>query len=260
MIDVTADGVYTVTYTNPTTNCSGSASETVNFNSLPDQPIVTVTGLNCPGNMLTLSTQYSTVTWDLDDVVQTSETYNIMADGKVLVTYENPSTKCKNSTTENVSFNSKPLPPTIKQKGDSLVTEPIQTVDWIDDAGNVIHTGETYKPSRAPGQTFTAKVISNDNCESDESNTVIYDHTISILEHSAAQFWSVYPNPAANELHISVTSKEAAGKYQLQDMSGRVIELLVLKEGKTTISLSGLESGVYLLKHESGTAVRVVKH
>jgi hypothetical protein len=259
MIDVTAEGVYTVTYTNPTTNCSGSASETVNFNSLPDQPTVTVTGLNCPGNMLTLSTQYTTVTWDLDDVVQTSETYNIIADGKVLVTYENPSTKCKNSTTENVSFNSKPLPPTIKQKGDSLVTEPIQTVDWLDDAGNVIHTGETYKPSRTPGQTFTAKVISNDNCESDESNTVIYDHTISILEHNAAQFWSVYPNPAANELHISVTSNEAVGKYQLQDMSGRVIELFVLKEGKTTISLSSLESGVYLLKHEKSTAVRVVK-
>ncbi len=64
---------------------------------------------------------------------------------------------------------------------------------------------------------------------------------------------SVYPNPVKNDLHI-VTQNKNAGKTKIAvyDISGKLInqEMVNLSSGETTVDMSGLPNGVYVVKGE----------
>jgi hypothetical protein len=259
-IDVTSDGTFNVTYTDPTTTCSAtSTDEVLTFSALPADPIITATGDLCSGSTVELSTQYTGVSWDLNGTgTANTDAIDVTTDGAYGVTYTDPTTNCTSYSNESIVFNPLPETPVIEQKGDSLITNPLQVVDWLDADGNVVHTGDSYSPDRAADQTFTAVVIDGNDCASDESNEIAYDHTISILSYALVRF-DVFPNPATDELNIVVHAATSAGVYQLKDMTGRTIKQVILFEGQSVVSITDIDSGVYLLQHESGSAVRVVK-
>jgi hypothetical protein len=255
---VFTDGLVTVEYEDQATLCVSSATENITYVANPADPIIDIAGLNCEGNELTLSTQYAMVSWEKGGNTQVSNTFSVFTDGLVTVEYEDQATLCSSTATTTIAYNSKPNAPVIEQKGDSLITNPLQVVDWLDADDNVVNTGDSYSPDRTADQTFTAVAVDGNDCESDESNEVAYDHTISILSYALVRF-DVFPNPATDELNIVVRAATSAGVYQLKDMTGRTIKQVILFEGQSVVSLTDIDSGVYLLQHESGNSVRIVK-
>lgn len=61
----------------------------------------------------------------------------------------------------------------------------------------------------------------------------------------------VYPNPATNQITVTLDGKVAAGKINLIDMTGRVVASQVVSSNETTISTSALANGVYYVTYIS---------
>jgi hypothetical protein len=259
-IEVSNNGTFNVTYTDPATTCSATSSdEVLTFTALPADPVITAMGNTCIGNTVVLSTQYGEVMWDLDGTsTAETETIDVTEDGTYTVTYTDPITNCTSTSGEMIIFSPKPNAPVIEQKGDSLITNPLQIVNWLDGDGNVVFTGDSYSPDRTPDQTFTAVAVDGNDCESDESNEVAYDHTVSIARYNQIDF-AVFPNPASSELNVQVHSSNAAGMYQIKDMAGRTVIAAELVSGINTISLSEIQSGIYMLQNSVGSTMRIVK-
>jgi hypothetical protein len=260
-IEVSNNGTFNVTYTDPVTNCSATSSnEVITFNALPANPIISLVGVTCEGETVTLSTQYSTdLSWDLNESgTASTATTDVTQDGTYTVTYTDVATNCSSLSDKQITFTAKPAAPIIEQKGDSLITNPLQIVDWLDADGNVVFTGDSYSPDRTPDQTFTAVATDGNDCESDESDEVAYDHTVSIARYSQIDF-AVFPNPATSELNVQVHSSNAAGMYQIKDMAGRTVIAVELVSGINTISLSEIQSGIYMLQNSVGNTIRIVK-
>jgi hypothetical protein len=87
------------------------------------------------------------------------------------------------------------------------------------------------------------------------SGTVIY--TTMVTYSPALPYGSlIYPNPARNLLNLEIPG---LSDYQLLDVSGRIILENPLARENQTIDLSGLESGLYLLKIRVGERLFVKK-
>jgi uncharacterized repeat protein (TIGR01451 family) len=70
----------------------------------------------------------------------------------------------------------------------------------------------------------------------------------------------VYPNPATNQVSISVqNSTDAIAEIRLTDMLGKVVFQQKVTHTQTTIDLSGLSKGVYMLEVQTENKFSVVK-
>lgn len=78
--------------------------------------------------------------------------------------------------------------------------------------------------------------------------------------------WSLYPNPANDQVTISRIENAGAQKIQICDISGKLVQTLTMLKGQTMLEwdVQGFTSGVYLVKisDESGESVRklVISH
>lgn len=90
--------------------------------------------------------------------------------------------------------------------------------------------------------TFTCTVTNGDGCEA--SDQIYVDDCASLIENSQDLGIKIYPNPATHTLNISTDFSEYY--YEIYDMRG----MLVLKGNKSTIHLSALETGLYVIKIE----------
>ena len=74
--------------------------------------------------------------------------------------------------------------------------------------------------------------------------------------------FSIYPNPAGDELNLEIDQAMASNaEVEILDLTGKLITRKVLTPGSltTTIDLSGLAKGVYLLKASSDNRISVEK-
>jgi hypothetical protein len=69
---------------------------------------------------------------------------------------------------------------------------------------------------------------------------------------------SLMPNPAHGQLTLKVNESLSGQTYTLTDMTGRMIERNTISAVSTTISMSTLSSGIYLLQ-VSGKTYKVIK-
>ena len=70
----------------------------------------------------------------------------------------------------------------------------------------------------------------------------------------------VYPNPVANTINVERRgSSDANAIVQVTDVSGRVLRSVSVTEDKTTIDLSGLSSGVYLIRYSDNSHQQTFK-
>lgn len=81
--------------------------------------------------------------------------------------------------------------------------------------------------------------------------------TGSLNENSQANI-NLYPNPATN--HISIKSDELILSVELADLSGKQVRFSMTNATESSMSLQGLENGVYLLKvnSEKGSSVKQI--
>jgi hypothetical protein len=70
---------------------------------------------------------------------------------------------------------------------------------------------------------------------------------------------SCYPNPASNQLHLSVSNKYASFDVEICDMAGRVVSKQTYDRSMQVIDISTLSEGIYVLSATSETARDVIR-
>jgi hypothetical protein len=105
-------------------------------------------------------------------------------------------------------------------------------------------TGFNCTPTQRYGNNATqATIVKSKSNISNNRTTHVNQQQASV---------SVYPNPANNELNISVTGTPGAHAYVL-NMFGESVKSILLDQTITKVDLSGLAAGVYYVKITSGT-------
>jgi len=82
------------------------------------------------------------------------------------------------------------------------------------------------------------------------------------LEENLLDQTQLFPNPVSNILHFSVPQGEFLKEIKVMDISGAVVKIAILKEGQTSIDLSELKAGAYLVELKSKnfqTVKRILK-
>jgi hypothetical protein len=70
---------------------------------------------------------------------------------------------------------------------------------------------------------------------------------------------SCYPNPASNQLHLSVSNKYASFDVEICDMAGRLVSKQTYDRSMQVIDISALSEGIYVLSATSETARDVIR-
>ena len=64
--------------------------------------------------------------------------------------------------------------------------------------------------------------------------------------------WNVFPNPATDLVHVNL-STPGHGALTLTDLGGREVLTTTLTSTRTTLDLSALPAGTYVLQFQQGT-------
>lgn len=86
--------------------------------------------------------------------------------------------------------------------------------------------------------------------EGETEDYCVFIDDVTSVESISAQHISVYPNPAIDEVVIDLGNLEIAPgelRYQLLDMTGRLIESTAFKTSRDVISINQLQNGIYSL-------------
>lgn len=107
------------------------------------------------------------------------------------------------------------------------------------------------------GQTYYG-VISSGNCRSLPTAVTVEI----LLSNSTLDMTnlSIYPNPVINELNISYNEK--INKVEIYSLLGQHIKYYEIEDEKTTLDLSGISTGTYLLKiyvNEKNHTLKIIK-
>jgi hypothetical protein len=105
----------------------------------------------------------------------------------------------------------------------------------------------------SPG-TYSVTVTDNQGCIQTASATVVLEveTTTAINNTSAATDFSIYPNPAQNQLTLKTDIQDAATSYTIINSLGQIISSQTVSFVQTQIDLSALADGVYFMQLTQG--------
>ncbi len=75
------------------------------------------------------------------------------------------------------------------------------------------------------------------------------DHNLSVSTTNQSKI-AVYPNPATNEIHFAGINSDTYN-VTIKDITGKTLNIFELNAGNTTIDVSNLKSGMYLIEFEN---------
>ena len=86
-------------------------------------------------------------------------------------------------------------------------------------------------------------------------------NAVGIFEQAGSvnELFAVYPNPASQTTNISLFAEPRKYTLSLCDFNGRILYKKKLKAGTTSIDVSHLAKGIYLVKVENGEEIRTEK-
>lgn len=99
--------------------------------------------------------------------------------------------------------------------------------------------------------------VTKDGCaDKDTAKINIVVCPIGVDENDAAQFFRIYPNPAASEITLYCDDKTLSEtKCEILTINGDVIDHIFLKDRETKVNISHLKAGMYLLRFWVGNKV-----
>jgi hypothetical protein len=251
-ITVAASGNYSVTITDGLGCSATSNATTVTVNDNPDTPIISASGALsfCDGENVELTSSSST--GNLWSTGSNANSITVTQAGNYTVTVTN-SNNC--SSTSNS---------TVVEVFDLPNVEIGTYEDICDNAGALTLTGGTptggtysgtginsgvFDPSSAGVGThvITYTYTDGNNCENSATSSITVEACASLYENDLNLF-SVYPNPANNDLHVQVMTGELRG-IDLYDAAGRIVytNRVSSSDHAMEISLATISSGVYTL-------------
>jgi len=82
---------------------------------------------------------------------------------------------------------------------------------------------------------------------------ILVDTTTSINNYNEADF-KIYPNPATNNLQLSINNFQLVETIQILDITGKIIKQAKIKSLESTIEIDDLDNGIYFIK--IGTSIK----
>ena len=264
----TVAGNYTVTVTDAN-GCVDSAMVNVVQVDNPIEPVITVTGdlEFCEGGSAVLSGPpgYSQYNWNTGSTTQDITVF----ESGIYVLYVTDSIGCS-SATSSVEIIVNPIPVasfsyTLTDFTIDLTNLSLNATDYswtFGDGGfdNTENPAYTY----GEGGVYTITLIADNDCGSDTANLTLGVMNIGVQEASGIAEFSMYPNPAHDNLVMDMTLIEDREiNVQFFDQLGQVVleQRNDLRVGTNTMNfnLSHLAQGVYSIRISDDQYTQVVK-
>jgi hypothetical protein len=118
-------------------------------------------------------------------------------------------------------------------------------------------SGNSFDPSIAGTGTFviTYSYTDGNGCNATANDSMMVDACLGV-NTLAKENVQVYPNPAANEIIVSLaTTPNGVVKGEIINSLGQVVNTFEIKEQSGRINISTLEAGIYVLRLTSGDNV-----
>lgn len=119
------------------------------------------------------------------------------------------------------------------------------TYKWINCNGNVVIAGATAQSYTATQNGSYAVIVTKNGC-SDTSACVAISGITGIDEISKDRNFTIYPNPATDQITVKVNRDLLGSAYTISDQSGRVVLKGSLKQANENIDIAGLTKGIYI--------------
>jgi hypothetical protein len=89
-----------------------------------------------------------------------------------------------------------------------------------------------------------------------------YSRVLRINNAAQNNSWQLYPNPVMDKATVQIPRGYKGGVALLMDVNGRVVERININpaQSSVTIDMSRLNQGMYILKTDAGTALRIIKN
>lgn len=95
--------------------------------------------------------------------------------------------------------------------------------------------------------------------QTDYDNSTTYSNTISLAAGATAFSLIATPNPVHDRLNIQIQGRAPMARIQITDLSGKVCRSIQLNDLTTTIDMSSLASGIYVLKYTDALQTQTIK-
>jgi glucose/arabinose dehydrogenase len=172
----------------------------------------------------------------------TGETLSGLSPGKYTLRAQNQ-IGCWLTATAEVGFGNVEAPVIIRS-GDSLLASGNGTFQWFLDGVQIDGADQNFIVPAENG-SYTVVVTDKDGCLA-QSEPFAFQSTA--IASTLRDIIRIFPNPAKDYLAVSVLSgKVGMYRYQLMDLSGRIMLSGGLSDGVNRISLDNLASGMYLM-------------
>ena len=76
---------------------------------------------------------------------------------------------------------------------------------------------------------------------------------------SHANIYTVFPNPASDQIFISTPNNQEPATATLYDLNGRLVQSLTVQQGVNTLNINSLPNGTYILRIATPTKVQSQK-
>lgn len=148
-----------------------------------------------------------------------------------------------------------PVVPMLSYLNDTLFCTPATSYQWYLD-GELLE-GATG-PILVPEQSGAYSVWTSDENGCEAISNSIYVEIINSVSGALPAGWKVYPNPASDWITLELPDANQA-VYALYNLTGRRLMNDAIHEEKTTLNLTNLENGLYILEIQSTTFKHQIK-
>ncbi|AWV99107.1 M4 family metallopeptidase [Arcticibacterium luteifluviistationis] len=229
-------------------------AQTIQFSNLADQSAGAVVNLNAVASS-GFGVQYSVISGDA--VIQGNTVVVGNTPGLITVQAFQVGGSDFTSASAEQSFCLNPQALSITSDGETVFASNSGLYQWYVN-GNPIG-GQTTNSQRVVDRngTYSVKAATADGCLSDFSNEIqLQLQRVLGTEPSELEALSVYPNPAQNEIKISVPKGSRFVSAEIRNTSGKSI----LSTDKEVINIGHFNAGVYIIKvtTDKGDAYRKV--
>lgn len=261
----TSTATYIVTGTDAN-SCTNTASITITVNALP----VVDLGpdfTQCGSATLDAGNAGASFAWS---DASTGQTLTVTSTATYSVTVTDGSTGCSASDMVNVTIN--PLPVVDMAPFATLVCNNmgVVTLTGGSPAGGVYSgtnvSGVTFDPTGLTGMyLFTYTVTDANNCMNSDTASAFVDMCEGVAsKENNVQSISVYPNPTEGIFNISISNTDFEQlTINIVDIQGKVVfnetDKNITKEYNKQIDLEGLAKGVYYIKMNTGSDLKIEK-
>ena len=255
-ITVSAAGIDSVTMTDRNGCSATTATDVTTIYPLPSTPIITPGGATtfCEGDSVELiSSSAAGYLWNNGATTQ-SITVKSSGGYSVIVINANGCSSANSSDTISVIIHSNPIPPTIHQSNDTLKSSSATNNQWYLN-GNIISgaTGQYYVVTHSG--IYTVKLTNGNGCSSMSAPF----NLVGIAELISDYSFSIYPNPAGNQLTVSDLKFTHDATLGIYNILGEQVYIQQLptpnSQLQIVIDVSTLPAGMYFLQMKTESAI-----